>query len=300
MAGPKADPEAVPAVDPDVPPAGDDAGGATPDAGEPGRPTSAEEPATGAESADETEPAVEVRLVAGAAPRAKKAAARDETEVDEEEAAGDEPEEAEETTAAGRRATKKKPVARETAARKRRRRVRQVVTVKISDPVLTVAAALALAALACAVWFGMSWFGAAHDDSRAYSRLRDEVLRSGRQAVINLNTLDYRNFNEGLRNWQNSTTAELYQEIVQGRSRLERDVTRSRTVSSAKVLEAALTELDDHAGKASIIAAVQLTVTPGSGQPAVQRVRLMGQLTKTSTGWKLSALGRAPVGTSGN
>jgi Mce-associated membrane protein len=163
----------------------------------------------------------------------------------------------------------------------------------------TAALVMAAVALVAAAWFGWSWYGAAHDDSLQYSQSRDEVLRVGEQAVQNLNTLDYRSLDSGLKLWQDSSTNELYQEIVRGRTEFERAVKQAKTVTSAKVLDAAVTELDEHAGKASVIVGLQITVTPPQGDPAIKKTRLMGELTRTSTGWKLSALAQAPVAGNG-
>ncbi|WP_433334155.1 hypothetical protein [Spirillospora sp. CA-294931] len=167
------------------------------------------------------------------------------------------------------------------------------------DPGRTAAIALVIVAAVCAAWFGWSWYGAAHDDSLAYSRERDEVLRVGEQAVQNLNTLDHRSVGPGLKVWQDSTTSDLYQSIVQGRPAFEKAVKDAKTVTTAKVLDAAVTEFDDHAGRASVIVALQVTVAPPKGDPAVKKSRMMGQLTRTASGWKLSALGLAP-GSSGS
>jgi Mce-associated membrane protein len=158
---------------------------------------------------------------------------------------------------------------------------------------------LAVVCVLCAAWFGWSWYGAAHDESLGYSQTRDEVLRAGEQAVQNLNTLDYRNLNEGLKLWQDSSTSELYQEIVQGRAQFERAVRTAKTITSAAVLDAAVTELDQHGGKASVIVGLRVTVTPPTGEPTVKKTRLMGELTRTAAGWKLSALAQAPVGATG-
>ncbi|MFB4317888.1 hypothetical protein [Actinomadura sp. 21ATH] len=158
---------------------------------------------------------------------------------------------------------------------------------------------LAVVAAVCAAWFGWSWYAAAHDESLGFSRERDEVLRAGEQAVQNLNTLDHRSLDRDLKLWQDSSTSELYQEIVQGRPQFEKAVQQAKTITSAKVLDAAVTELDRHAGKASVIVGLQITVTPPKGEPAVKKTRLMGQLTRTATGWKLSALSQAPVGGTG-
>ena len=151
-------------------------------------------------------------------------------------------------------------------------------------------------AAVCAAWFGRSWYQAAHDDSLAYSRDRDTVLRAAEQGVQNLNTLDYRKVDQGLTAWENSSTGDLRQELVSGRAQFSTQVRQAKTITSARILDGAVTELDDHAGKASVIVAVQITVTPPTGTPATKQSRMRAQLTRTASGWKLSALGQAPVG----
>ncbi|GIH18412.1 hypothetical protein [Rugosimonospora africana] len=161
---------------------------------------------------------------------------------------------------------------------------------------------LALAMVAAAVvstgWFGWSWYAAAHDDTLTYSRTRDDVLRAGEQAIQNLNTLDYRTAQQGIKVWQDSTTGDLHNQLVSGSATFLSQIAEAKTVTVAKVLDGAVTELDEHAGKASVIVAVDITVTPASGQPADKRERLSGQLTRTGTGWKLSAVGQVPVSAS--
>ena len=161
---------------------------------------------------------------------------------------------------------------------------------------LLVATALAVAAAAFAGYFGWSWYGAAHDDSLAYSRDRDTVLRAAEQGVQNMNTLDYRKVDQGLAGWEDSSTGDLHQELVQGRAQFTAQVQLAKTTTTAKILDGAVTELDDRTGKASAIVAVQIIVTPPKGTPTTKQSRMRAQLTRTPSGWKLSALGQAPVG----
>lgn len=170
-------------------------------------------------------------------------------------------------------------------------------TSRISDPVRTAAIVLVAIAAACALWFASAWYRAAGDDSLDFSRARDEALRSGEQAIQNLNTLDYRNVGQGLTIWLDSTTGELNSQIVQGRAQFEQQVLQAKTTSTARILDGAITELDERTGKARIIVAIQITVTPPEGKPTTKQSRLQGELTRTESGWKLSALGQAAVGT---
>ncbi|TDD76555.1 hypothetical protein E1293_26985 [Actinomadura darangshiensis] len=168
----------------------------------------------------------------------------------------------------------------------------------LKDPLVRVAMVVTLiAAVACA-WFGYSYRSTSNDDSLAYAAERDKVLATADQAIVNLNTLDYRNVDAGLKIWRDSSTAQLYDEIVQGGSRLKSDIQKAKTTSTAKIRESALTELDARAGKAAVIAAVSISITGADGKPASNLRRFTGQLTRTSSGWKLSALGQAPTGTS--
>lgn len=168
-----------------------------------------------------------------------------------------------------------------------------------SRPIRVAAIAIVTAAALCAGYFGWSWYSAAHDDSLAFSRDRDVVLRAGEQGVQNMNTLDYRTVDQDLATWENSSTGALHDELVQGRPQFEAQVRQARTVTTAKVLDAAVTELDDRAGKAGMVIALQITVTPETGAPTTKQSRMRAQLERTAHGWKLSALGQAPVGSAG-
>ncbi|NRQ39304.1 SnoaL-like domain-containing protein [Nonomuraea sp. NN258] len=157
---------------------------------------------------------------------------------------------------------------------------------------------LAVAALSAA-WFGWSWHSAANDPAIRYAQVRDEALRSGSQAVQNMNTLSHRTVEQDLRLWEDSTTAQLHQQIVQGRAAFVEQVAKARTATTAKILEAALTDLDADAGRARILAAVQITVIPEQGEPVIKKSRLVGELIKTAAGWKLGALSQAVAGPTG-
>ncbi|MES9602660.1 hypothetical protein [Actinomadura sp. NPDC000929] len=165
------------------------------------------------------------------------------------------------------------------------------------DPLIRIASLVTLVAAGAAAWFGWSYHTASGDDSMAYAAERDRVLAVAGQEIVNLNTLDHRQVDAGLKVWQDSATAQLYDQIVQGQARLRTEVQKAKTTSTAKILESGLTELDSRAGKAAVIAAVRITITGADGRPVDNTRRFAGQLTRTSDGWKLSALGQAPTGT---
>jgi Mce-associated membrane protein len=161
--------------------------------------------------------------------------------------------------------------------------------------VMLSALVLTLAAAGAAGWTGWSWWSAAHDDSLRYSHTRDEVLAGAEQGIQNLNTLDYRTAEQGVDLWIGSTTGTLHDQLTAGRQDFLTQIKRAKTVTTARILDGAVTELDERAGKASVIVAVELTVTPATGKPATKRQRLGGELTRTGEVWKLSSVGQVPV-----
>ena len=164
----------------------------------------------------------------------------------------------------------------------------------LAEPLVATALVLAVLAAGFAAWSAWSWYQASNSGSPASAQLRDQVLQAGEQAVQNFNTLDYRKVAAGLALWEQSSTGPLHAEISAGRSQFERQIQQTKTVTTARILDGALTALNPRT--ASIIVAVQITVTPANGAPVIKQSRLAGTLTKTASGWKLSQLGQVPVG----
>jgi Mce-associated membrane protein len=170
----------------------------------------------------------------------------------------------------------------------------------VSTPLVATALVLAVLAALFAAWSGWSWYRASTAGPPPAAQLRDQVLQAGEQAVQNFNTLDYRRVAAGLALWEQSSTGPLHTEIITGRAQFEQQIQQTKTITTARILDGALTAMNPRAGTASIIVAVQITVTPASGSPVIKQSRLAGTLTKTSSGWKLSQLGQVPVGAAGS
>ena len=165
------------------------------------------------------------------------------------------------------------------------------------DPVRLTAVALAVAAVLFAAFGGWYWLSAPRVSSDA--QVRDQALRSGEQAVLNFNTLDYRHVDAGVNLWLQSSTGSLHASIVAGKAAFEQQIVKAQTTTSARILDAALTSLNVGAGRATIIVAIQLTVTPAHGTASSKQSRLVGALTRTPSGWKLSELSQVPVSAAG-
>src|SRR5579859_7679077 len=79
-----------------------------------------------------------------------------------------------------------------------------------------VAAVLLLAALIfCGVSL-VSWLGASNDESVQFAGTRDDVLRIGREELINFYTLDYKNPDASFDRLVQSSTGDLATAIKQG------------------------------------------------------------------------------------
>jgi Mce-associated membrane protein len=161
------------------------------------------------------------------------------------------------------------------------------------DPVLLTAVVLLAAAAIFAAVAG--WARAGAPRVPATAQVRDQALQAGEQAVLNFNTLDYRSVGAGLKLWEQSSTGSLREGVVAGSAAFEKQIRQAKTITTARILDGALTSLNADAGNAAIIVAIQLTVTPDHGTPVVKQSRLEGELTRTRSGWKLSSLTQAPV-----
>jgi Mce-associated membrane protein len=151
------------------------------------------------------------------------------------------------------------------------------------------AARIALAAaVVAAAWSGWAWHSAAAQAAPPLAALRDRVLQAGEQAVINVSSLDYRHLSQGIALWEQSTTGSLRAGIVAGKSELEHAVIAAKSVTTARILDGAITSLT--ATSATFIVADQTTVTAASGGPTVNQYRMIGRMTRTASGWKLSSL----------
>jgi Mce-associated membrane protein len=161
---------------------------------------------------------------------------------------------------------------------------------------LPIAAVLVVLAAGYAVWAGVSWWSRSTSDGVSYSKQRDEVLRVGQVGIANFTTLDYRKVDEDLNRWSESSTGKLHDEIETGRESRKKQLQDAKTVTTSRVLDAAVTSLDDRAGAAHLIAVVESTVTPDGGQAVKKVNRYQTELSRTDAGWKLSALGPVAAG----
>ncbi|MET8849269.1 hypothetical protein [Amycolatopsis sp. NPDC004625] len=154
----------------------------------------------------------------------------------------------------------------------------------------------AVLATAAAGWSGFSWWQAAHDDGVARAVVREEALQVGRTAVAGLTTLDYRQAAPGYQHWLDLSGGPLRDELAADRPGSLDRIAQAKTVTTGKVTDAAVTEVDTGAGTAKLIASVELVVTPEGGDAVTKRNRFQADLTRGPDGWRVTGLGQVPVG----
>jgi Mce-associated membrane protein len=159
-----------------------------------------------------------------------------------------------------------------------------------ANPLTAAGVALATVAACCAGWFGTSLLNAANSGPLAYSRARDSVLRAAEQGVLNLNTMDYRHARQDFGLWLASSTGQLRAGLARNLPQEVQVARRSKLVTSARILDSAVTRLDAAGGTASVMISLDFTVTVSGARPATKLESELGHLTRTSSGWKLSNL----------
>lgn len=155
--------------------------------------------------------------------------------------------------------------------------------------------AVLVLAVAFAGWGGWSWWSAAHDESIAYAKARAEVLHTGSDEVAELSTVDSEHVGAGMKRWLEATTGPLHTALKQRKPASSKRIKKEGTSAKGKVVSAAVTKLDTHAGTARVIASVSIEVTDRNGKQTTKRNRFRAGLSRTDGGWKLSSLTAIPV-----
>jgi Mce-associated membrane protein len=150
--------------------------------------------------------------------------------------------------------------------------------------------ALTVLAVLAAGWFGWSWWSAAHDDALSVARDRDAALAVAGSGLVVLNTFDYRTGERDMNRWIGVTTGQLAKDLTGDRNlQLDRANT-TKTVATATLRQAAVTELNALAGTAKLVAVLDVRLSTGGAASAPALSRLNVDLIRTDQGWKVSAV----------
>jgi Mce-associated membrane protein len=153
--------------------------------------------------------------------------------------------------------------------------------------VLVVAAVLSVLA---AGFTGWSWWRAAADDSYARGRERDAVLAAAGPELVTLNTIDYRSAAAGVDRWIAATTGQYGTDLSGDRQvQIDRAAT-AKTVSTASLVQAAVTEIDVSHGTARLLAVLDVRVSTGGAAVSPRLNRLTVDVSRSSAGWKIAGV----------
>jgi Mce-associated membrane protein len=140
---------------------------------------------------------------------------------------------------------------------------------------------------------GLLWWQAASDPDVQLAGTRDVVLDAGSRALVELSTIAAADADAGLDRWERAATGPLLDQLREQREQTLAAVRAAGTTRSARLLRAAVTEVDVARGTARVIAALEVT----ENAAAPSRTRLDGQLVDTPDGWKVAAVEAVGVST---
>ncbi len=155
-------------------------------------------------------------------------------------------------------------------------------------------AVLVMIAFAVAGWFGLLWYRAAHDESLALGMVREAVLRDSQRAAFTLNSLDYRQVQDGLTLWEQSAAGPLLTELQANRNTYVGAITESKTIITARVLDTAVAALDERSGTAQVLVGVDVTSQIDQRDPSCAHRRVRLEMIRVGDAWKVGTL--TPVG----
>ncbi len=148
--------------------------------------------------------------------------------------------------------------------------------------------------LAGVLVFGGLWLTATRGERAEVAAAREGALGAARQIAVNLQTLDHSTVDTGMDIWMASATGPLLEELTKNRAQYVEQIRKVRTTTSARLVDAALADLDPASGRARVIAAVDVNTSQtlnGTPTPAVgKQVRIQLELVRTpDAGWKAAA-----------
>lgn len=160
------------------------------------------------------------------------------------------------------------------------------------NPFLLGAIALVIAAVVSAGVFGGLWANAALGGQANYSHVRDHVLQVAKGAAVNFTSVDYRHVDQYKQHAEQSTTGKLHKTLDKTMGKYTKQLSKAKLVVNGTPLQAALSSLDTHGGKASALVVMKAVIKRDGKKPSSKRMPMTLNLTKVDSGdWKVSGLG---------
>ncbi|AHI01597.1 hypothetical protein GCM10010174_08010 [Kutzneria viridogrisea] len=164
------------------------------------------------------------------------------------------------------------------------------------SPLVVGLAVAVVVAFVFAAVTGWQWFSATNDDNLTFASARDDVLRIGQQEMVNFYSLDYKDPEKSFNQMVDQATGALADTLKQNKDSWKKQIQDGKASLTVKVLDAAVSDLDNRAGQATVVAMLEFVTTPSQGQPVSSRVPMQSALTRTDSGWKLSQAARIALG----
>ncbi|MEU3273690.1 hypothetical protein ABZ639_22860 [Saccharomonospora sp. NPDC006951] len=161
-------------------------------------------------------------------------------------------------------------------------------------------AALALAALVTAVYFGISWWVTSGKEASGVAAEREDVVRSTGTAVVALTELDFEDPDAYFQRQREIATGDLLEQMNQNADQYRKTIAEAKTKVVSTVQDVGVQELDVSEGKASVLATVRTEVAQGE-QKGTKVLRLELEMVRVDDKgtWKLSNIGEVPIAQAG-
>jgi Mce-associated membrane protein len=121
-------------------------------------------------------------------------------------------------------------------------------------------------------------------DERSDQALRVDVLQAARQQVVNFTTLDYRRFDQDSQRLLAGSTGDFAEQYSSSSAQLKDLVTKNKTVSKGKVLEAGVVSADHDSARVLVVADSEVTNT-ASEEPMSRHYRMQIDLVRQGERW---------------
>jgi Mce-associated membrane protein len=127
------------------------------------------------------------------------------------------------------------------------------------------------------------------DPGAAVAAARDESLKAAEADVILLNSLDYHNTADGLNKWESVASAPLLDQLRSKRGDVAAAAEKNKTTSTARLLNAAVSQISQDNSSTEVLASVEVTVNDAkAATPTVKQLRQKLTMIHIADGWKAS------------
>ncbi|KRF19031.1 hypothetical protein ASG90_03890 [Nocardioides sp. Soil797] len=142
-----------------------------------------------------------------------------------------------------------------------------------------------------------AWWNASRDEEpTGLGDSRDAALIAARSEIETMNSLDYRNVDEGINAWGAVSTGVLHDQVAAITPAKKKLLAEQKKISVGKVVDAAV--VDVTATTATVIASLEVTIQDDAvpdSEPTVKRNRFTADLSKVDGQWLLENVQQVAV-----